>query len=329
MVSSKEGKHQKMVIVIRYILAITIISLMGAASMTLRDKAVIYPPAAAMLLGLIIKERQPWHVSPWSIPVLLTLSAFVGTILEARLEAYPVTALSLGFLFTGALLLITEATLFPTLATCLLPIVLHTTSWMYSASVLMLSTLTILISTLITRGGWRQSAMPSFHTASRISIGKVRHWLLMWISMLPLLIAAQQLHKGALIAPPLIVVLVSLCQPDDRKHRHPRRVLATIFLSSCCGVFCRMVLLDGLSMPLFIVLPLAMVLSLIVMNHMRLIMPPIAALSLLPFALSGNVLLFPLLVSAGAAYMLLCTRTEVRKFIIHRMALVWQTEPWK
>lgn len=329
MVSSKEGKHQKMVVVIRYILAITIISLMGVASMTLRDKAVIYPPAAAMLLGLIIKERQPWHVSPWSIPVLLTLSALVGIILAARLEAYPVTALSLGFLLTGALLLITEATLFPTLATCLLPIVLHTTSWMYSASVLTLSTLTILISTVITRGGWRQSAMPSFHTASRISIGKVRHWLLMWISMLPLLIAAQQLHKGALIAPPLIVVLVSLCQPDDRKHRHPRRVLATIFLSSCCGVFCRMVLLDGLSMPLYIVMPFAMALSLIVMNHMRLIMPPIAALSLLPFALSGNVLLFPLLVSAGAAYMLLCTRTEVRKFIIHRMALVWQTEPWK
>lgn len=329
MVSSKEGKHQKMVVVIRYILAITIISLMGAASMTLRDKAVIYPPAAAMLLGLIIKERQPWHVSPWNIPVLLTSSALVGIILAARLEAYPVTALSLGFLLTGALLLITEATLFPTLATCLLPIVLHNTSWTYPASVLMLSTLTILISTLITREGWRQTAIPSFHIARRISMGKVRHWLLMWISMLPLLIAAQQLHKNALISPPLIVVLVSLCQPDDRKHRHPRRVLATIFLSSCSGAFCRMALLDGLSMPLYIVLPLAMVLSLIVMNHMRLIMPPIAALSLLPFALSGNVLIFPLLVSAGAAYMLLCTRTEVRKFIIHRMALVWQTEPWK
>lgn len=329
MVSSKEGKHQKMVVVIRYILAITIISLMGAASMTLRDKAVIYPPAAAMLLGLIIKERQPWHVSPWNIPVLLTSSALVGIILAARLEAYPVTALSLGFLLTGALLLITEATLFPTLATCLLPIVLHNTSWTYPASVLMLSTLTILISTLITREGWRQTAIPSFHIARRISMGKVRHWLLMWISMLPLLIAAQQLHKNALISPPLIVVLVSLCQPDDRKHRHPRRVLATIFLSSCSGAFCRMALLDGLSMPLYIVMPFAMALSLMVMNYMRLIMPPIAALSLLPFALSGNVLLFPLLVSAGAAYMLLCTRTEVRKFIIHRMALVWQTEPWK
>lgn len=328
MVSSKEESHQKMIVVIRYVLAIAIISLMGAASMMLDDKAVIYPPAAAMLLGLIIKERQPWHVSSWNIPVLLTLSALVGTILAARLEAYPVTALSLGFLFTGALLLITEATLFPALATCLLSIVLHNTSWTYPASVLTLSTLTILISTLITREGWRQTSMPSFHSTIRISIGKVRHWLLMWISMLPLLIAAQQLHKSALIAPPLIVVLVSLCQPDDRKHRHPRRVLATIFLSSCSGVFCRMVLLDGLSMPLYIVMPLAMVLSLIVMNHMRLIMPPIAAISLLPFALSGNILLFPLLVSAGAAYMLLCTRTDVRKFIIHRMALIWQTVPW-
>lgn len=97
MVSSKKGSHQKVVVIIRYVLAITIISLMGVASMMLDDKAVIYPPAAAMLLGLIIKERQPWHVSPWNIPVLLTSSALVGIILAARLEAYPVTALSLGF----------------------------------------------------------------------------------------------------------------------------------------------------------------------------------------------------------------------------------------
>lgn len=284
MLSINEESGCRKTVIIRYVLALAVISAMGVAATLLQDRAVIYPPVAALALGLLVKKQRPWHVSLWQIPGLLALSALVGTSLSTWLSAYPVAALSLGFLFTGALLLLNRATLFPSLATCLLPIVLHTTSWSYPLSVLMLSFAVTLLSSLINRERWRSPSAPLSSSLHSFSIARTRHWLLMWMGALPLLALAEYLHKSALIAPPLLVVFVSLCQPGDRLHRHPRRVLSTIFLSACCGVLGRMVLFDWLCLPLFIVLPLTLLLSLFVMSRLHILMPPIAAISLLPFS---------------------------------------------
>lgn len=329
MASRNEYSDCRKTIIIRYVLALAVISVMGVAATSLQDRAVIYPSAAALALGLIVKKQCPWHVSLWLIPGLLALSALMGTLLFTWLSAYPVTVLSLGFLFTGALLLLTRATLFPSLATCLLPIVLHTTSWSYPLSVLMLSLVVTLLSSLINREKWRFPSAPLPSSRHSFSIARARHWLLMWMGALPLLALAESLHKSALIAPPLLVVFVSLCQPGDRLHRHPRRVLTTIILSACCGVFGRIVLSDYAGLPLFIVLPLTLLLSLFVMSRLHIIMPPIAAISLLPFVIPGNVLLFPVFASTGAAYLLICARTDVRHFLVHRMALLWQRTPFR
>ncbi len=324
-----EGTCCRKAVIIRYALALATISAMGVVATSLQDRAVIYPPVAALALGLLIKKQRPWHVSLWQIPGLLALSALVGTLLSTWLSAYPVAALSLGFLFVGTLLLLTRATLFPTLATCLLPIVLHTTSWSYPLSVLMLSLVVTLLSSLINREKWRFSSAPLSSSRHSFSIGRARHWLLMWMGALPLLALAEYLHKSALIAPPLLVVFVSLCQPGDRLHRHPRRVLTTIFLSACCGIFGRIVLSDSTGLPLFIVLPLTLMLSLFVMSRLHITIPPIATISLLSFVIPGSVLLFPVFASLGAAYLLICARTDVRRFLVHRMALLWQRTPFR
>jgi hypothetical protein len=55
----------------------------------------------------------------------------------------------------------------------------------------------------------------------------------------------------------------------------------------------------------------------------------IAAISLLPFVIPGNVLPFPVFASTGAAYLLICARTDVRHFLVHRMALLWQRTPFR
>ena len=70
-------------------------------------------------------------------------------------------------------------------------------------------------------------------------------------------------------------------------------------------------------------------LSIHVMSRLHIIMPPIAAISLLPFVIPGNVLLFPVFASTGAAYLLICARTDVRHFLVHRMALLWQRTPFR
>lgn len=97
MASRNEYSDCRKTIIIRYVLALAVISVMGVAATSLQDRAVIYPSAAALALGLIVKKQRPWHVSLWLIPGLLALPALMGTLLFTWLSAYPVTVLSLVF----------------------------------------------------------------------------------------------------------------------------------------------------------------------------------------------------------------------------------------
>ena len=166
--------------------------------------------------------------------------------------------------------------------------------------------------------------IPTNSRLGGITSVQVRQWTLIGAAILPLMLFAEFLQQGALIAPPLLVIFITLCQPGDKKHRHPRRVLTTLFLVSCCGVVGRMVLWNRLALPLAIVMPLTWALAFSVMRVTHVIMPPLAATSLLPFAIPGDVSLFPVFATFGGAYLMVCARTDVRRFLRHGMVVLVQ-----
>ena len=307
---------------VRCLLVLTTLALMGVLVHFLHDRSAIYPPAAALATGLLVMDRRPWKVVAWQIPGFLTVAALTGTGLAIWLAGYPVIAFTIGFLLTAMLLLFAHATLFPTLATCLLPVVLHITSWTYPVSVLLMSSFIVLLSAGISRSSCQDMASPQIPRLGGITSVQVRQWTLIGAAILPLMLFAEFLHQGALIAPPLLVIFITLCQPGDKKHRHPRRVLATLFLVSCCGIVGRMVLMDSMALPLAIVMPLTWALAFSVMRVTHVIMPPLAATSLLPFAIPGDVSLFPVFATFGGAYLMVCARTDVRRFLRHGMVVL-------
>lgn len=309
---------------VRCLLVLTTLALMGVLVHFLHDRSAIYPPAAALATGLLVMDRRPWKVVAWQIPGFLTVAALMGTALATWLAGYPVIAFTIGFLLTAMLLLFTHATFFPTLATCLLPVVLQITSWTYPVSVLLMSSFIVLLSAGISRSSCQDMASPQIPRLGGITSVQVRQWTLIGAAILPLMLFAEFLHQGALIAPPLLVIFVTLCQPGDKKHRHPRRVLTTLFLVSCCGVVGRIVLWNRLALPLAIVMPLTWALAFSVMRVTHVIMPPLAATSLLPFAIPGDVSLFPVFATFGGAYLMVCARTDVRRFLRHGMVVLVQ-----
>lgn len=311
---------------VRCLLVLVTLALMGVLVHLLHDKSAIYPPAAALATGLLVMDRRPWKVVAWQIPGFLTVAALMGTTLATWLAGYPVIAFAIGFLLTAMLLLFTHATLFPTLATCLLPVVLHITSWTYPVSVLLMSSFIVLLSAGISRNSSQGMTSPHIPRLGGITSVQVRQWTLIGAAILPLMLFAEFLNQGALIAPPLLVIFVILCQPGDKKRRHPRRVLTALFLVSCCGVLGRMVL-DRLALPLAIVMPLTWALAFSVMRVTHVIMPPLAATSLLPFAIPGDVSLFPVFATFGGAYLMVCARTDVRPLLRHGMVVLVQRAP--
>ena len=305
-------------LIIRYVLSLMAIALMGAMSSLFGDRSIIYPPAAALVVGLIIADRRPWTVSLRSAPWLLTVAAIAGTALELWLHDYPVTAMASAFAIAVAILIVGRTTLFPVIATCLLPIVLHSPSLVYPVAVLTVSTLCVTLSQFAVAMGWRSAASQSSQRHHRLTVSRLRHWMVIGIGLLPIIAVAEYSHLTALIAPPLTVVFVTLCQPGNRLRRQPRRIIITTALTAACGTMGRMIFLDRMSLPLSVALTVTVALALIAMKIMHLTMPPLAAVSLIPFVIPAAAASFPLLAVIGEFYLILCSRIDVRKIVLAR-----------
>ena len=169
---------------VRCLLVLTTLALMGVLVHFLHDRSAIYPPAAALATGLLVMDRRPWKVVAWQIPGFLTVAALMGTALATWLAGYPVIAFTIGFLLTAMLLLFTHATFFPTLATCLLPVVLHITSWTYPVSVLLMSSFIVLLSAGISRSSCQDMASPQIPRLGGITSVQVRQWTLLGAAIL-------------------------------------------------------------------------------------------------------------------------------------------------
>ncbi len=293
-----------------YLIALLAVAFMAAIAERCGQRAMVYPPIAALATGLLIADRRPWRVQLWQIPVLLTLGALIGISLEKWLFFAPVTALLTAFLLSGLLLRVFQSTLFPTVATTMLPIILHFTTWLYPLSVGLIASMMVLLDYGAIQMGWKKREIIS--QPLRIGmLNRRRQWILMAVGILPLLLLADYGGHAALVAPPLMVVFATLCQPGNPLRYHPRRLLRTLLLTACCGVIGKEILLILLGWPLFIVMPLTFLAALFVLKRFHILMPPLAALSLLPFVMNGSVWTYPFYV-VGAAYLFLCSRTNWR-----------------
>ncbi|MDD6552072.1 MAG: hypothetical protein PUF37_00585 [Prevotellaceae bacterium] len=294
-----------------YLLALLAVGLMAAVAQLFGQRAMLYPPIAALATGLLIADHRPWRVQLWQIPVLLSLGAVIGTELSMLLPSFPVWSLLIAFLLSGLLLMAFHSTLFPTVATAMLPIILHLSTWIYPLAVLMIATMMVLIDGSAIRLGWRkrEEVQP---LRKRPSLNRCRQWLLMTIGILPLLVVADYGGHAALVAPPLMVVFATLCQPGNPLRDHPRRLLRALLLTACCGVVGKEILLTLCGLPLCIVMPLTLLSALYILQRFHLLMPPLAALSLLPFVMKGSVWAYPFFAVVGAGYLLICSRTDWR-----------------
>jgi len=293
-----------------YLIALLTVAFMVAMAEQFGQRAMIYPPIAALATGLFISDRRPWRVQLWQIPVLLTLGAVIGISLERWLFFTPVTALLIAFLLSGFVLMAFRSTLFPTVATTMLPIILHLSTWFYPLSVVLISSTMVLVDYGAIQLGWKRETI--FQPLRRGILKRRRQWMLMAVGILPLLLLADYGSHSALMAPPLMVVYATLCQPGNPLRYHPHRLLCTLLLTACCGVIGKVVLLTILGWPLFIVMPLTFLAALFVLKRFHILMPPLAALSLLPFVMNGSVWTYPFYVVVGAAYLFLCSRTNWR-----------------
>lgn len=115
---------------IRAAFSLILTTAMFYLSSKLNESEIIFPEVAALLIGGWINKKEPWTISKPRMCILMFLGSLAGMLLARTSLPFAVKVL-LGFIFIAAVLILTKTTLYPVISSCILPIFLHTTSFVY------------------------------------------------------------------------------------------------------------------------------------------------------------------------------------------------------
>ena len=215
---------------IRYCSALAMIALMvGVAELT-GEREIIFPEMAALTIGLWISDKHIWQVGNRQLILLMTLAAVAG-VLIVRYSPLPfIFNIVAAFVIAGMILTTQRSTLYPLVSALILPVLLHTTSWVYPLSVLAMTTIIITVKYIFERNGIRSRFE---HTPSDQPI-KSAFYIWTGMTVCILLIAAIGYYSTYIyiIIPPLIVSFVEFVG-----HFYLGLPLAVIAFSILIAVF--------------------------------------------------------------------------------------------
>lgn len=289
---------------VRYTVSGVLAVLMVAVSELAHEPEIIFPEIIALLIGGLISPKQVWVCGGPMLVALMTLSALAGLGISAYLPLPLFFQLLLGFLFIAACLILTRTTLAPMISACILPILLHTTSWIYPVSVFAASLIIVLVRALFQK--LRYSAPADRPEGKPDLRGELPAW-----GKLILVFAAAALLPALtgnpyFIAPPLLVTFVECSHFKPVMQKFWKKLIPFTLCTALLGVLARLVLVEALSLPgTLAALVIAGTLFLVI-DKTALLFPPVGAIGFLPLILPAQGLwLYPLEVTAGLCVFLL------------------------
>ncbi len=287
--------------IIRMTLSVVALALMAAGADLLGEREVIFPEVAALAIGLWTADRLVWNVHAREVPLLMTLSAVIGVLITRHVGAPVLVQLTMAFAVSALLMTTLRIPLIPSIAAILLPILLNTQSWLYPASVAVMTSIMAAGVGLLQRAGLKATIAPVGPRE-----GFTRHALLEWawryVLLLPLLAVATSAGWLFAIVPPLVIILIELTNTKNMFRNRPLPLWATAVAVAAMGTASRWLVVETLSLPYAVAVSVAFAAALALMWKAKMMFPPIPALAVIPFILPSNYMLFPLEVALGAAY---------------------------
>lgn len=155
----------------------------------LKDREVIFPEVAALAVSLWVADKRIWNVRGYEIPLLMTLSAVEGVILT-RYAIIPLfVQLTVAFALSALLMSLLRIPLIPSIAAILLPVLLHTESWYYPASVALMTTVMAIGTKLLQSFGLKEPLTP-VSSREGLTVSTAKQWIDRYLLLLPLLVIA-------------------------------------------------------------------------------------------------------------------------------------------
>ncbi len=270
-------------------------------------RCALVPEVCALLIGLWVQDKQIWRVSRWQIVLLLPAIA-LAAVLTVRYLPYGLPLqMALVFAAVVALLMLLQSTLTPAFAVGLLPVMLGTTTFVYPLAIIALALLLTLGQYAIDAWGLR-TPTPLQH-AKRHTWSNVARWLALLAALLPLIVAADMMKLQFIIAPPLVVTFVELCNSKGGFRNRLGQTWLMLTLAAAVGSLCRGLLCGMWDAPLPVATVLTEALVLVMFALFGKRFAPAAAMALIPFVMPEQAAAWqPLYTAIGATYVIIVVR---------------------
>lgn len=284
----------------RYLCALGMILLMVGVSEFLQEKEVLFPEMAALAIGMWIVDKRVWRVKRRHLLALMTVGACMG-VLIVRYSPLPlVLNVTLAFLCAAVGLLATRASLFPLISACILPVLLHTESWIYPLSVFIMSLLIIGGQMLMEKGALRKKIV--FEPVDRNWRRDFRRWSCLLLSILAVSCLAMYTSNAYFIIPPLIVSFVEFTNSTAGFRNRPLLTVLLLVTGALVGTIFQLVGHCYLGLPETVVALGIFIVLFTLFEWLGKFFAPVGALALIPMLLPADTLIWlPLQVAVGAS----------------------------
>lgn len=286
---------------LRILLSVAALAVMAAAADLLGEKEVIFPEVAALAVGLWIADKRIWNVRGCQVPLLMTISAVLGVLITTYIQIPIFLQLTIAFVVSALLMTLLRIPLIPGIAAILLPVLLHTESWFYPASVCVMTTVMAVGASLMQRYGLKSPLAPVGKSGGA-TWQAAKTWATRYLLLLPWLAVAAAEGWLFAIVPPLVIILIELTNPKNMFRNRPLTLWATVAAVAVIGTLCRYVLLQTLGLPYVVAVSISFFLAIMLIRRVGMMFPPIPALAVIPFILPAGYLYFPLEAAFGGAY---------------------------
>jgi hypothetical protein len=123
---------------IRYVFSAFMVILMVGLAEWAGEKEIIFPEMAALTIGMWVIDKRVWKVRRWQMIWMMTAGAVAGVCI-VRYSPLPLLCnLCMAFTFAACCLMFSRTTLIPLISACMLPVLLHTETWIYPTAVFFL-----------------------------------------------------------------------------------------------------------------------------------------------------------------------------------------------
>lgn len=290
-------EHNKL---IRYSIAILAILLMVGVAEWMGEREIVFPEMVALSVGAWIIDKRVWRVKRWQMVVLMSLGAVVGVCI-VRYSSFPVYInLTMAFMFAGICLLCSRATLIPLISACMLPVLLHTDTWIYPLSVFLLSCILVVGQKGMEKYSFRKEIehIPSENNWKRDSL----RWLS--LSVFVFLISVLAFYGGYryLMIPPLIVTFAEIVNSKAGFRSRPVQLLLFMMAASLLGTGFQIIGYYYFHLPETVVALCILISLFAIFEWTGKYFAPAGALAFIPLIVPReNLMWLPLQASIGAA----------------------------